>query len=161
MEPRIRVNDILEAKVNDIMEAKDMADNGSVFTKYNDEELAKVNDIMEAKGMSDNGSVFTKYNDEELAKKYGISDDEVNAIRCMVGVPHYNVPKTSIAWSSYKPVIRNEFYEDMGYIVEDFAKLKAQIMSNNLSNEVMTILLENYEEKLQRFQKRYGNTEKL
>ena len=49
----------------------------------------------------------------------------------------------------------------MGYIVEDFAKLKAQIMSNNLSNEVMTILLENYEEKLQRFQKRYGNTEKL
>ena len=46
MEPRIRVNDIFESKVNDIMEAKDMADNGSVFTKFNDEELAKVNDIM-------------------------------------------------------------------------------------------------------------------
>lgn len=121
----------------------------------------RVNDIMKAKGMSDNGSVFTKFNDEKLAKKYGISDDEVNAVRCTVGVPHYNVPKTSIAWSSYKPVIRKEFYEDMGYIVEDFAKLKAQIMSNNLSDEVMAILLDNFGEKLQRFQKRYGNTEKL
>lgn len=160
MEPRIRVNDILEAKVNDIMEAKDMADNGSAFTKFNDEELAKVNDIMEAKGMVNNGSLFTKYNDEELAKKYGLSDDEVNAVRCTVGVPHYNIPKALTGWSSYKPITRNEFYEDMGYIVEDFAKLKAQIMSNNLSNEVMAILLENYEEKLQRFQKRYGNTEK-
>lgn len=123
MEPRIRVNDILEAKVNDIMEAKDMADSGSVFAGVNGVKV--VEDPEE--------SVFTKY----------------------------NTPKTSIAWSSYKPVIRKEFYEDMGYIVEDFAKLKAQIMSNNLSNEVMAILLENYEEKLQRFQKRYGNTEKL
>lgn len=122
MEPRIRVNDILEAKVNDIMEAKDMADNGSV--------LAGVNGVKVVEDTEE--SVFTKY----------------------------NTPKTSIAWSSYKPVIRKEFYEDMGYIVEDFAKLKAQIMSNNLSDEVMTILLENYEEKLQRFQKRYGNTEK-
>lgn len=121
MEPRIRVNDILEAKVNDIMEAKDMSDNGSVFAGVNGVKV--VEDPEE--------SVFTKY----------------------------NTPKTSIAWSSYKPVIRKEFYEDMGYIVEDFAKLKAQIMSNNLSNEVMAILLENYEEKLQRFQKRYGNTE--
>lgn len=123
MEPRIRVNDIFDAKVNDIMEAKDMTDNGSVFAGVNGVKV--VEDPEE--------SVFTKY----------------------------NTPKTSIAWSSYKPVIRNEFYEDMGYIVEDFAKLKAQIMSNNLSNEVMAILLENYEEKLQRFQKRYGNTEKL
>lgn len=121
MEPRIRVNDILEAKVNDIMEAKDMADSGSVFAGVNGVKVMK----------------------EPLEE-------------CT-----YNTPKTSIAWSSYKPVIRNEFYEDMGYIVEDFAKLKAQIMSNNLSNEVMAILLENYEEKLQRFQKRYGNTEKL
>ena len=148
MEPRIRVNDIFDAKVNDIMEAKDMADNGSVFTKFNDEELAKVNDIMEAKGMSDNGSVFTKYNDEELAKKYGISDDEVNAVRCM---------NPQVVESLKIVVPTKEFYEDMGYIVEDFAKLKAQIMSNNLSDEVMAILLENYEEKLQRFQKRYGN----
>lgn len=150
MEPRIRVNDIFESKVNDIMEAKDMADNGSVFTKFNDEELAKVNDIMKAKGMSDNGSVFAGVNGVKV-----VEDPEESVFA------KYNTPKTSIAWSSYKPVIRKEFYEDMGYIVEDFAKLKAQIMSNNLSNEVMTILLENYEEKLQRFQKRYGNTEKL
>ena len=150
MEPRIRVNDIFDAKVNDIMEAKDMADNGSVFTKFNDEELAKVNDIMEAKGMSDNGSVFAGVNGVKV-----VEDPEESVFA------KYNTPKTSIAWSSYKPVIRKEFYEDMGYIVEDFAKLKAQIMSNNLSNEVMAILLENYEEKLQRFQKRYGNTEKL
>lgn len=150
MEPRIRVNDILEAKVNDIMEAKDMADNGSAFDKFNDEELAKVNDIMKAKGMSDNGSVFAGVNGVKV-----VEDPEESVFT------KYNTPKTSIAWSSYKPVIRKEFYEDMGYIVEDFAKLKAQIMSNNLSNEVMAILLENYEEKLQRFQKRYGNTEKL
>lgn len=149
MEPRIRVNDIFESKVNDIMEAKDMADNGSVFTKFNDEELAKVNDIMEAKGMTDNGSVFAGVNGVKV-----VEDTEESVFA------KYNTPKTSIAWSSYKPVIRKEFYEDMGYLVEDFAKLKAQIMSNNLSNEVMTILLENYEEKLQRFQKRYGNTEK-
>ena len=149
MEPRIRVNDIFESKVNDIMEAKDMADNGSVFTKFNDEELAKVNDIMEAKGMVDNGSVFAGVNGVKV-----VEDIEESVFA------KYNTPKTSIAWSSYKPVIRKEFYEDMSYIVEDFAKLKAQIMSNNLSNEVMAILLENYEEKLQRFQKRYGNTEK-
>ena len=124
MEPRIRVNDIFESKVNDIIEAKDMADNGSVFSKYND---------------------------KELAKKYGISDDEVNAVRCM---------NPQVVESLKIVVPTKEFYEDMGYIVEDFAKLKAQIMSNNLSNEVMVILLENYEEKLQRFQKRYGNTEK-
>lgn len=152
MEPRIRVNDILEAKVNDITEAKDMTDNGSVFTKFIDGELAKVNNIMEAKGMIDNGSVFTKYNDEKLAKKYGISDDEVNAVRCM---------NPQVVESIKIVVPTKEFYEDMGYIVEDFAKLKAQIMSNNLSNEVMAILLDNFEEKLQRFQKRYGNTEKL
>lgn len=119
MEPRIRVNDILEAKVNDIMEAKDMADNGTVFAGVNGVKV--VEDTKE--------SVFT----------------------------NYNTPKTLTAWSSYKPVVRTEFYEDMGYMVEDFAKLKAQIMSNNLSNEVMAILLDNYEEKLQRFQKRYGN----
>ena len=123
MEPRIRVNDILEAKVNDMMEAKDMADDGSVFAGVNGVKV--VEDPEE--------SVFTKY----------------------------NTPKTSIAWSSYKPVIRKEFYEDMGYIVEDFAKLKAQIISNNLSDEIMAILLDNFGEKLQRFQKRYGNTEKL
>ena len=150
MEPRIRVNDIFDAKVNDIVEAKDMADNGSVFTKFNDEELAKVNDIMKAKDMADNGSVFAGVNGVKV-----VEDTEESVFT------KYNTPKTSIAWSSYKPVIRKEFYEDMGYIVEDFAKLKAQIMSNNLSDEVMTILLENYEEKLQRFQKRYGNIEKL
>lgn len=121
MEPRIRVNDIFESKVNDIMEAKDMADNGSVFTKFND---------------------------EELSKKYNISDDEVNAIRCMN-------PQVVESLKIVMPT--KEFYEDMGYVVEDFAKLKAQIMSNNLSNEVMAILLDNFEEKLQRFQKRYGN----
>lgn len=111
----------------------------------------RVNDILEAKDMSDCHVPFVRYNDEELSKKYGISDDEVNAIKCM---------NPQIVESLKIVVPTKEFYEDMGYIVEDFAKLKAQIMSNNLSNEVMTILLENYEEKLQRFQKRYGNTEK-
>lgn len=119
MEPRIRVNDILDAKVNNVMEAKDMADNGSVFAGVNG--IKVVEDIKE--------SVFS----------------------------NYNTPKTLTAWSSYKPVIRKEFYEDMGYLVEDFGKLKAQIMSNNLSDEVMAILLDNFGEKLQRFQKRYGN----
>nr|DAN26064.1 MAG TPA: hypothetical protein [Caudoviricetes sp.] len=112
----------------------------------------RVNDILEAKDMSDCRVPFVRYNDEELSKKYGISDDEVNAIKRM---------NPQIVESLKIVVPTKEFYEDMGYIVEDFAKLKAQIMSNNLSNEVMTILLENYEEKLQRFQKRYGNTEKL
>lgn len=111
----------------------------------------RVNDILEAKDMSDCRVPFVRYSDEELSKKYGISDDEVNAIKCM---------NPQIVESLKIVVPTKEFYEDMGYIVEDFAKLKAQIMSNNLSNEVMTILLENYEEKLQRFQKRYGNTEK-
>lgn len=112
----------------------------------------RVNDILEAKDMSDCRIPFVRYNDEELAKKYDISNDEVNAIRCMN-------PQVVESLKIVMPT--KEFFEDMGYIVEDFAKLKAQIMSNNLSNEVMTILLENYEEKLQRFQKRYGNTEKL
>ena len=111
----------------------------------------RVSDILEAKDMSDCRVPFVRYNDEELSKKYGISDDEVNAIKRM---------NPQIVESLKIVVPTKEFYEDMGYIVEDFAKLKAQIMSNNLSNEVMTILLENYEEKLQRFQKRYGNTEK-
>lgn len=112
----------------------------------------RVNDILEAKDMSDCRVPFVRYSDEELSKKYGISDDEVNAIRCMN-------PQVVESLKIVMPT--KEFFEDMGYIVEDFAKLKAQIMSNNLSNEVMAILLENYEEKLQRFQKRYGNTEKL
>lgn len=112
----------------------------------------RVNDILEAKDMSDCRVPSVRYNDEELSKKYGISDDEVNAIKCM---------NPQIVESLKIVVPTKEFYEDMGYIVEDFAKLKTQIMSNNLSDEVMAILLENYEEKLQRFQKRYGNTEKL
>lgn len=112
----------------------------------------RVNDILEAKDMSDCRVPFVRHNDEELSKKYGISDDEVNAVRCM---------NPQVVESLKIVVPTKEFYEDMGYIVEDFAKLKAQIMSNNLSDEVMAILLENYEEKLQRFQKRYGNTEKL
>ena len=112
----------------------------------------RVNDIIEAKDMSDCRGPFVRYSDEELEKKYDISYDEVNAIRCM---------NPQIVESLKIVVPTKEFYEDMGYIVEDFTKLKAQIMSNNLSNEVMVILLENYEEKLQRFQKRYGNTEKL
>lgn len=112
----------------------------------------RVNDILEAKDMSDCRVPFVRYSDEELSKKYGISDDEVNAIKCMN-------PQVVESLKIVMPT--KEFFEDMGYVVEDFAKLKAQIMSNNLSNEVMAILLENYEEKLQRFQKRYGNTEKL
>lgn len=108
----------------------------------------RVNDIFESKDMSDCRVPFVRYSDEELSKKYGISDDEVNAIKYM---------NPQIVESLKIVVPTKEFYEDMGYIVEDFAKLKAQIMSNNLSDEIMAILLENYEEKLQRFQKRYGN----
>mgnify|MGYP001580371954 FL=1 len=103
----------------------------------------RVNDIIEAKDMGDNQTVFAGVN--------GVKVQE-DLKECT-----YNIAKTLTAWESYKPTVKSEFYEDMGYIVEDFAKLKAQIMSNNLSNEVMAILLENYEEKLQRFQKRYGN----
>jgi hypothetical protein len=116
----------------------------------------RVNDILEAKDMSDCRVPFVRYNDEELSKKYGISDDEVNAVRCM---------NPQVVESLKIVVPTKEFYEDMGYIVEDFAKLKAHIMSNNLSDnlsdEIMAILLDNFGEKLQRFQKRYGNTEKL
>ena len=108
----------------------------------------RVNDIIEAKDMADNRTVFAGVNVEELSKKYNISEDEVNAVRCI---------NPQIVESLKIVTPTKEFYEDMGYIVEDFAKLKAQIMSNNLSNEIMVILLENYEEKLQRFQKRYGN----
>lgn len=110
----------------------------------------RVNDILEAKDMSDCRVPFVRYSDEELSKKYGISDDEVNAIKCM---------NPQIVESLKIVVPTKEFYEDMGYMVEDFAKLKAQIMSNNLSDEIMAILLDNFGEKLQRFQKRYGNTE--
>ena len=116
--------------------------------RVNDIFESKVNDVMEAKDMADNGSVFAGVNGVKV-----VEDPEESVFT------KYNTPKTSIAWSSYKPVIRKEFYEDMGYLVEDFAKLKAQIMSNNLSDEIMAILLDNFGEKLQRFQKRYGNTE--
>ena len=54
-----------------------------------------------------------------------------------------------------------EFYEDLQYLVDDFAKLKSTIVyKESITPETVAIIMENYEEKLQRFQKRYGNIEK-
>ena len=51
-----------------------------------------------------------------------------------------------------------EFYEDLQYLVDDFAKLKSTIVyKDDMKPEMIAIIVDNYEEKLQRFQKRYGN----
>lgn len=51
-----------------------------------------------------------------------------------------------------------EFYEDLQYLVDDFAKLKSTIVyKDDMKPEMIAIIIDNYEEKLQRFQKRYGN----
>ena len=58
-------------------------------------------------------------------------------------------------------VATKEFYEDLQYLVDDFTKLKSTLTyKENITPETVAIIMDNYEEKLQRFQKRYGNVEK-
>ena len=70
--------------------------------------------------------------------------------------------KTPIVTESLKIVVpTKEFYEDLQYLVDDFAKLKSTLTyKENITPETVAIIMDNYEEKLQRFQKRYGNVEK-
>ena len=116
--------------------------------------------------------------DKELSEKYGISEDEVNAIKCMnpkiFGKDISEVvrgdetivkavgDKTPVVTESLKIVVpTKEFYEDLQYLVDDFAKLKSTLTyKENITPETVAIIMDNYEEKLQRFQKRYGNVEK-
>ena len=116
--------------------------------------------------------------DKELSEKYGISEDEVNAIKCMnpkifekdisemVNGDETIVKAvgdtTPISGRSVSNIIATkEFYEDLQYLVNDFAKLKSLITyKEDITQEMAAIVIDNYEEKLQRFQKRYGNVEK-
>lgn len=116
--------------------------------------------------------------DKEISEKYGITEDDVNALKSMspkifgkdiseivhgdetivkaVGDGNPTVTE------SLKIVIpTKEFYEDLQYLVDDFAKLKSTLTyKENITPETVAIIMDNYEEKLQRFQKRYGNVEK-
>ena len=116
--------------------------------------------------------------DKEISEKYGITEDEVNAIKCMnpaifekdrFGVVHGDETivkavgdENPIVTESLKIVVpTKEFYEDLQYLVDDFAKLKSTLTyKENITPETVAIIMDNYEEKLQRFQKRYGNVEK-
>lgn len=90
--------------------------------------------------------------DKEISEKYGITEDEVNAIKCM---------NPEVVESLRITIPTKEFYEDLQYLVDDFAKLKSTIVyKESITPETVAIVMENYEEKLQRFQKRYGNIEK-
>ena len=116
--------------------------------------------------------------DKEISEKYGITEDEVSAIKCMnpkifgkdiSEIVHGDETivkavgdKTPISAGSLKIVApTKEFYEDLQYLIDDFAKVKSTITyKDNITPETVAIIMENYEEKLQRFQKRYGNVEK-
>lgn len=116
--------------------------------------------------------------DKEISEKYGITEDEVNAIKCMnpkifekdisemvrgdETIVRAIGDKTPIVTESLKIVVpTKEFYEDLQYLVDDFAKLKSTLTyKENITPETVAIIMDNYEEKLQRFQKRYGNVEK-
>ena len=116
--------------------------------------------------------------DKEIAEKYGITEDEVNAIKCMnpkifekdfsemvrgdETIVKAVGDATPISVESLKIVVpTKEFYEDLQYLVDDFAKVKSTITyKDNITPETVAIIMDNYEEKLQRFQKRYGNIEK-
>ena len=116
--------------------------------------------------------------DKELSEKYNISEDEVNAIKCMnpkifekdisemvrgdETIVRAIGDKTPVVTESLKIVVpTKEFYEDLQYLVDDFAKLKSTLTyKENITPETVAIIMDNYEEKLQRFQKRYGNVEK-
>lgn len=117
--------------------------------------------------------------DKELSEKYNISEDEVNALKGMspkifgkdiseivrgdetiVKAVGDNTTPTSV--ESLRIIMpTKEFYEDLQYLVDDFAKLKSTLTyKENITPETVAIIMDNYEEKLQRFQKRYGNVEK-
>ena len=116
--------------------------------------------------------------DKEISEKYGITEDEVNALKDMSPkifgkdiseIVHGDETivkavgdKTPVVTESLKIVVpTKEFYEDLQYLVDDFAKLKSTLTyKENITPETVAIIMDNYEEKLQRFQKRYGNTEK-
>ena len=116
--------------------------------------------------------------DKEISEKYGISEDEVNALKGMnpkiFGKDISEIvrgdetivkaigDKTPVVTESLKIVVpTKEFYEDLQYLVDDFAKLKSTLTyKENVTPETVAIIMDNYEEKLQRFQKRYGNVEK-
>ena len=116
--------------------------------------------------------------DKEISEKYGITEDEVNALKGMspkiFGKDISEIvrgdetivraigDKTPVVTESLKIVVpTKEFYEDLQYLVDDFAKLKSTLTyKENITPETVAIIMDNYEEKLQRFQKRYGNVEK-
>lgn len=118
--------------------------------------------------------------DKEISEKYNISEDEVNAIKCMnptifekeavfekgrfgdETVVKAIGDRNPVVSESLKIVVpTKEFYEDLQYLVDDFAKLKSALTyKENITPETVAIIMDNYEEKLQRFQKRYGNVEK-
>nr|DAS58007.1 MAG TPA: RNA polymerase sigma-E factor [Caudoviricetes sp.] len=116
--------------------------------------------------------------DKEISEKYGITEDDVNAIKCMnpkifekdfsemvrgdETIVKAVGDKTPVVTESLKIVVpTKEFYEDLQYLVDDFAKVKSTLVyKEDLTPQMVAIIVDNYEEKLQRFQKRYGNVEK-
>ena len=50
---------------------------------------------------------------------------------------------------------KTPYVEDLEYLIEDFGKLKSRLKFEKLSEETKDALLDNYEEKLARFLKRY------
>ena len=116
--------------------------------------------------------------DKELSEKYGITEDEVSALKGMnpkifgkdiSEIVHGDETivraigdKTPVVTESLKIVVpTKEFYEDLQYLIDDFTKLKSTLVyKEDLTPQMVGLIVDNYEEKLQRFQKRYGNVEK-
>lgn len=118
-----------------------------------------------------------KMTDKEISEKYGITQDEANALKCMSPKIFEDISEmvrddetivkavgdaTPISVESLRITFpTKEFYEDLQYLVDDFAKIKSTIVyKESITPETVAIIMENYEEKLQKFQKRYGNIEK-
>ena len=103
--------------------------------------------------------------DKELSEKYNISEDEVNAIKCInptifekgrfgdETVVKAIGDRNPVVSESLKIVVpTKEFYEDLQYLVDDFSKLKSTLTyKENITPETVAIIMDNYEEKLQRF----------
>lgn len=122
--------------------------------------------------------IASRMTDKEISEKYGITEDEVSALKSMnpkifgkdiSEIVHGDETivkaigdRNPVVTESLKIVVpTKEFYEDLQYLVDDFAKLKSTLTyKENITPETVAIIIDNYEEKLQRFQKRYGNVEK-
>lgn len=80
---------------------------------------------------------------------------ELNKIASVKTAPYEKKIGEGVLFEKKSSVI---FNEDIQYLLDDFTKLKSNIVyKRDLPAESLAFMIVDYEEKLQRFQKRYGN----